>query len=307
MGIPLLEGRDFTPTESRFGTDLVLIANRTLAQQYLGANPVGRRIQIGDAGKGPWLPVVGVVADTYVGSRSGGIGLRSEPVPQLYVSWGALAYSAATLVVRTHSENPEQQVPFVREVLAELAPTAPLQNAGGLSLAIQESTWAFTLFGAAFSVFGIVTVLMAAVGLFSMMAFAVRQRTREMGVRIALGARSTDILRLVTRTVAGQVAGGLVVGLGLSLLLSRSLQLVLFDVSATVPATSPSSSSSLNDSSMARRSARASTVLLFSLPFGRPGPPGWPSLNCPLPFRSLRPFFGFAAICLMAPYRGSLR
>jgi len=233
MGIALLEGRDFTALESRFGTDLVLIANRTLARRYLGANPVGRRVQIGNEGQGPWLSVVGVVEDTYVGSRSGGIGLRSEPVPQLYVSWGAQAYSSATLVVRTHSDDPEQQVPYVREVLAELAPTAPLQNAGGLSLAIQESTWAFTLFGTAFTVFGSVTVLMSAVGLFGVMTFAVRQRTHELGVRIALGATSIDILRLVTRTVAGQVAAGLTVGLGLSLLLGRSLQLVLFDVSAT--------------------------------------------------------------------------
>ena len=195
---------------------------------------VDRRIRVGGSGD-PWWPVVGVVDDTYVGSPSGGFGLGTAPVPQLYLSWGVQPYPFADLVVRTRAADPLQQLPLVRDVLAQLAPTVPLQRAGALEQAIRDSTWAFTLFSRAFSVFGVVTVLMATVGLFSVMAFGVQQRTREMGVRIALGASGAGILGLVARMAGGQVLGGLVLRLILSGLLGRSLRLLLFDVTATEP------------------------------------------------------------------------
>ncbi len=176
-------------------------------------------------------PIVGVVDDTDVGSRSGGFGLGPAQVPHLYLSWGVNPYPFADLIVRTVSEDPIQQLPFVRDVLAQFAPTVPLQRAGPLDEAIRESTWAFSLFGAVFSVFGGVTVLMATVGLFNVMAFGVRQRTREMGVRMVLGAGIGGILRLVARFAAGQVLAGL--GLILSAFLGRSLRLLLFDVAET--------------------------------------------------------------------------
>ena len=233
MDIDIVEGRDFTPGESRYGTDPVLIANRTLAERYLGPNPLGRRIQIGSSGDGPWLPVIGIVSDTYIGSGSGGIGLDTESRPQLYLSWGAAPYSAATLVVRTASDASESVLPAVRQTIAEVAPTVALRNAGPLTDAIEESTWAIRLFGLAFTVFGGITLLMCAVGLFGVMAFAVKERTREIGVRIALGAGPLAVLRLVATKVAAPVPLGLALGIGASIPLVRSLQLLLFDVPPT--------------------------------------------------------------------------
>jgi predicted permease len=230
LGIPIREGRDFTSTESRYGAAPALIANRALADRYLGSDPLSRRIQIGDTGEGPWLPVVGVVDDTYLGSSSGGIGLTGEPVPQLYLSWGAAPYAAGMLVLRTASNRPETLLPAIREALSEVIPTVALQDAEPLTVSIERSTWAIRLFGLAFTVFAGVSLLISAAGVFGVVAFAVRERTREIGIRIALGASRVKVLRTVARRVAVPVPAGLAVGIGLSIPLARSLRLLLFDV-----------------------------------------------------------------------------
>jgi predicted permease len=232
MGITLIDGRDFTPAESRFGAAPVLVANETLARRYLGNQPLGARIRIGDSDEGSWLPVVGVVADTYIGSRAGGIGLTSVALPQLYLSWGAAPYAAGTMVVRATGDV-ATALPAVRDALAVVAPTVALQDAEALTDAIDDSTWAIRLFGWAFAAFGGVTLLMSAIGLFGVMAFAVRARTHEIGVRMALGAGSRDVLRLVVEAVTTPVAVGLVAGLGVSVPLARALGLLLFDVPST--------------------------------------------------------------------------
>jgi putative ABC transport system permease protein len=229
MGIIVREGRDFTPGESRYGAAPVLIANRALATRHLGPNPLARRIQIGETGEGPWLPVVGVVDDTYLGSSSGGIGLTAEVVPQLYLSWGAAPYRAGTLVLRTVSERPETLLPAVRHALSEVIPTVALQDAEPLTVSIERSTWAIRLFGLAFSVFGAVTLLMSAVGLFGVMTFAVRERTHDIGIWIALGASPARVLQTLARQIALPVPLGLAVGTCVSVPITRSLRLLLFD------------------------------------------------------------------------------
>jgi putative ABC transport system permease protein len=236
MGIGVREGRDFTPGESRHGATPVLIANHALAERYLGPNPLSRRIQIGDTGEGPWLPIVGIVDDTYVGSSSGGIGLSGDVVPQLYLSWGAAPYSAGTLVVRTDSERPETLLPAIRNALLDVIPTVALQNAEPLTVSMERSTWAIRLFGLAFTIFGAVTLLIAAVGLFGVMTFAVRERTRDIGIWIALGASSARVIQTLTRQFAVPVSFGLAGGIGVSVPIARSLRLLLFDVAPLDPA-----------------------------------------------------------------------
>ena len=229
MRIAVRQGRDFTSAESRYGSEPVLIANRMLAEQYLGPHPLARRIQIGDTGDGPWLPIVGIVDDTYVGTSSGGIGLSGEPVPQLYLSWGTAPYSAGTLVLRTISERPETLLPAIRDALSEVLPTVALQGAAPLTVSIAESTWAIRLFGLAFTVFGAVTLLIAGGGLFGVMTFAVRERTRDIGIRIALGASPQRVLRSLVRDAGLPVPVGLAAGVVLSVPMARALRLLLFD------------------------------------------------------------------------------
>ena len=230
LGIAIREGRNFTSAESRYGAAPVLIANRTLADRYLGSNPLSRRIQVGDTGEGPWLPVVGIVDDMYLGSSSGGIGLTSEPVPQLYLSWGAAPYARGMLVLRTASDRPETLLPAIRDALSKAIPTVALQDAEPLTVSVERSTWAIRLFGLVFTVFAGVSLLMSAAGVFGVVAFAVRERTREIGIRIALGASPMKVLGTVVHRVALPVPAGLAAGIGLSIPLARSLRLLLFEV-----------------------------------------------------------------------------
>jgi len=231
MGIAMLQGRDFTPAEDRFGTEPVVIVSRTLAARYLGERPIGRRVRIGGPESDePWTRVVGVVEDTYIGSRSGGIGLTPDPIPQIYVSWGVAPYSAATVLARGRGTS-EDLVARVRAVLQDVAPATPLQQASGLTETIAGTTWAFELFSAIFMAFGSVALVMASAGLFGVVAFSVRGRVREVGIRVALGGRPAAVLRAVVGTVAGQVGAGLALGVGLSVLLARALRPLLFNVS----------------------------------------------------------------------------
>jgi putative ABC transport system permease protein len=230
LGIAIRAGRDFTSAESRSGAAPVLIANRTFANRYLGSDPLSRRIQVGDTGEEPWLSVVGVVDDAYLGSSSGGIGLTGEPVPQLYLSWGAAPYAAGMLVLRTASDRPETALPAIRDALSKVIPTVPLQDAELLTVAIERSTWAIRLFGLAFTMFAGVSLLISAAGVFGVVAFAVRERTREIGIRMALGASRMNVFSTVGRGVALPVPAGLAVGIGLSIPLAHSLRSLLFDV-----------------------------------------------------------------------------
>jgi predicted permease len=230
MSTPLLQGRDFTPGESRFGTEPALIVSETLARLYLGPDPVGRRIRIGaENGEAPWFEVVGVVGDTYVGSRSGGIGLDPAPTPQIYVSWGVAPYSAGTLLVASDGD-PLALGNDVRTLLRALGPTVPLYDAARLDTVIDDTTWAFGLFGTVFSVFGALALVLSAVGLYGVTAFSVGQRRREMSVRMALGARAERIVLMVFGEVGLRIGIGIALGTFASLFLGRGIRAVLFGV-----------------------------------------------------------------------------
>jgi predicted permease len=230
MGIPLLQGRDFTPDESRFGTSPALIVSETVARLHLGPEPVGRRIRVGaDNVQAPWYEVVGVVADTYVGSRSGGIGLSPAPTPQIYVSWGVAPYSAGTLLIASDGD-PLALGDDVRALLREIGPTVPLYDASPLDRIVADTTWASGLFGTVFAVFGLFALVLSAVGLYGVTAFSVSQRRREMSVRMALGASAEGIVLMVFGEVGRRIGIGIALGTFASLLLGRGIRAVLFGV-----------------------------------------------------------------------------
>jgi ABC-type antimicrobial peptide transport system permease subunit len=118
----------------------------------------------------------------------------------------------------------------VRSAIASLDPDLALFEISPLRRVIDQRTWFYTVFGTFFTTFGICALCLAAAGLYGVMSFAVTQRTREMGVRSALGAQSTQLIGLIMRKVVWQLAAGLVLGLGLALLASGGLQPVLYHV-----------------------------------------------------------------------------
>jgi ABC-type antimicrobial peptide transport system permease subunit len=134
------------------------------------------------------------------------------------------------LVLRTASDRPETALPAIRDALSKVIPTVPLQDPELLTVAIERSTWAIRLFGLAFTMFAGVSLLISAAGVFGVVAFAVRERTREIGIRMALGASRMNVFSTVGRGVALPVPAGLAVGISLSIPLAHSLRSLLFDV-----------------------------------------------------------------------------
>jgi putative ABC transport system permease protein len=123
----------------------------------------------------------------------------------------------------------------VRDEVAAIDADIPLYQVRTLGDAIRESTWFYRVFGALFMVFGSVALFLAAIGLYAVMSSSVSRRTREVGVRMALGARQSDVLRLIFRQAMVQVGVGLAFGLALAAAISRLLAIVLFDVEPRDP------------------------------------------------------------------------
>jgi putative ABC transport system permease protein len=192
---------------------------------------VGRRIKYGNlASGGPWMTIVGVVGDT---RRTG----YDRPVrPETYLPHAQSPSGGLMLVVRT-TGDPQAVVTPLREVVRSIDPNIAMQASQPLEALLVEMTAQRRLNTLLLSVFAGVAALLAAIGIYGVIAYSVQQRTRELGVRLALGAPAGRILRLVVTEVFSLALAGLIIGLGVALLLSRSMTTMLYGVSATDPPT----------------------------------------------------------------------
>ncbi len=237
FGVEPLQGREFDALEARAGGDPVVVVNRSFAERYLEGGPaLGRRLRLGLGGSTePWLTVVGVVPDMHVGGGVGGLGDDRIPPERIFLPLGLHDLRAAALAVRTRGE-PEAMAARLRAVVAELDPNLPVYDVAALDRSLEQATWAFRLFGVQFSVFGGMALFLAAVGLYGVMAFAVTQRRREMGVRMALGAEGRSIALLVLGRGAVQLSLGTAVGVGMGAAMARPMRAILFGVETADPA-----------------------------------------------------------------------
>lgn len=224
MRQPLVAGRELGP-EDRTGAPLVVVVSQALADRYCGGvSCVGRRLKWG----GEWRTVVGVARN--VDSRKLGEG----PTVFLYLPLLQVFRSEVNIHLRT-TGDPAALAPAVRRVVAELAPTLPVFNLRTMrentaAASFQQRTSALVL-----GVMGGMALLIAMVGLYAVLAFAIERRTHEIGIRLALGATQAGIARLVVSHGLRVVGVGLAIGLGLSLLVSRLMAGILFGVSAAHP------------------------------------------------------------------------
>ncbi|HEX3526195.1 MAG TPA: ABC transporter permease [Thermoanaerobaculia bacterium] len=224
LGIPLREGRDFLDSD-RPDTPLVAIVNETMARTFWpGHSPLGRRFRMPEENLN--VEVVGVAADSRY------VTLGETPQPLFYLSMGQLYLPEVTLEVRTDGD-PARLVQVIRREVQSLDRTLPLANVETMSEAIDVSLWGPRMGAALLSVFGILALVLAATGIYGVMAYSVSQRTREMGIRMALGARRADVLRLILRQAMTIVACGLAVGLLAASAGSRVIAGLLYGVSAT--------------------------------------------------------------------------
>ena len=226
-GVPLVAGREFSDAD-REGEPLVVVVNDALARRYFAdVDPVGRHVSF-DAETS--LEVVGVVGDVHQTS------LAEEPRPTLYVAQAQIARRGMTFMLRT-SVDPATLVPAARGVIREVDADQPIDHIGPMAAVVQESTARPRFFAWLLIGFAAVAMLLAAFGIYGVVSNAVNRRVREIGVRLALGAPRTDVLRMVLRDGMVPVALGAGVGIAVALGTTRLLNAMLFQVSASDPLT----------------------------------------------------------------------
>ncbi len=227
MGIPLVAGRDLSP-QDRDRAPLVFVINQALAKKYFpGQNPVGQTLTLGDTNH---FPIVGVVGDVHQGA------IDETPTPRIYASVYQIFRVRTNLVVRTNGD-PAAMVKRIEDAIRAVEPQQTITSYYTLDAAVGEALARPRLLTILLGVFGIVGLVLGALGLYGVLSYLVNQRTREIGVRVALGARPRDVLSLVVGR--GLKLAGIGVGVGLvgALLLTRLMQGVLFGVTATDPVT----------------------------------------------------------------------
>ena len=224
MGIPLVDGREFTRADDEQAAP-VAVVNETMAQRYWnGRNPLGERLQF----KGRWLRVVGVVKDSKYSS------VREDPTPFFFVPVRQNSLRASILIIRTPVAPQTMAIALARQVHAldaNLATYEVITLQEQLERSTSPQMVALTLVG----VLGGLALLLAAIGLYGVISYAVNQSTRELGLRIALGASAGDLLRLVLSQGLVLITAGVVIGTTAALGLTRLMGNLLYKVSPRDP------------------------------------------------------------------------
>jgi putative ABC transport system permease protein len=230
MGIPLQRGRAFDSSDVQPAAHSMIV-NETMARtMWPGEDPVGRTLQINWGESGEPDTIVGVVGDTRHD------GAQSVVRPTIYWPHARVAYSRMSVVARTHGDPAGTAATLARAVRT-LDRNLPLPEVETmeqvLAGSVRERRLIMTLLGA----FAVLALVLAGVGIYSVMAYAVGQRTHEIGVRIAIGASRGDVMRLVLRQTLWLAGAGVVVGIGAALALTRLMRTLLFEVPPGDPLT----------------------------------------------------------------------
>ena len=226
MGISVVRGREFTAQDGERGNKVVVI-NESLARRYWpGEDPLGKQLRIGESSN-PLSEIVGIVKDSVdSGSK------REEPPPMLYTPFQDI--ESVYLIIHT-SIDPNGMIQPLRREISLLDENLPMRIATMNELS--SSHWWQRLGVTLLSILGGLGLLLTAVGIYGVTAYIVAQRTREFGVRMALGARGRDVMKLVIRDGMWLVLIGVVIGMAASLAVSRLLKSFLFGLSAADPMT----------------------------------------------------------------------
>jgi putative ABC transport system permease protein len=228
LGIPLLQGQDIDAQPTDTTASIQAVISRSMAERFWpGRSPVGELFLLG--GQTP-VRVVGVAGD-----------VRQQRLDSLagftaYVPAAVMPRSHMSLVVRT-AGDPARLVGPVREAIREVLPDRPIQEIVPLNTKLAEAASTPRFFTVLVSLFGVLALLLAMVGLYGVVSYVVNQRQREIGVRVALGAPPAGVVALMLRRGMTPVAAGLAVGLGVALAGTRLLESLLFEVSTTDPLT----------------------------------------------------------------------
>ena len=224
MQIPLLRGRDLSPDDTADSQQALLVSETTARRMWPGEDPLGKRVKLGGLGR-PWWTVVGIVGDVHH------IGLDTPPDMQMYMPHTQWPYpdSDMTLVIRTDG-RPDALAPAAMRAFHAFDATQPLSRVMPLEdyvgLSMQSRRFALILIGA----FAAIALVLSLIGIYGVTSYSVARRTREIGIRMALGARRGQVLSLLLRQGMLLVISGIVAGVVASLVLTQFLASMLFDV-----------------------------------------------------------------------------
>ena len=230
LRVRVSQGRAFDARD-RAGVDAVVIVNQSFARKHFPGGAIGQQFALARGEHQQWRTVVGVVPDLAMNIIDEG-----RHAAAFYLPFDQLPPSGFAVLLDT-SGPPLAVTSAVRQALRELDANLPVFNVNTVEQAMYENGWPFRVFGTLFMTFGCAALFLAVVGLYGVTAFSVRRRTQEIGVRMAMGAASGDVLRMVLRQGLTPVAIGMLLGIGLAALLGNALEVMFFNVSPYDPIT----------------------------------------------------------------------
>jgi ABC-type antimicrobial peptide transport system permease subunit len=230
----VLDGRAFEFSDTRDNLPVALVNQSFVREYFEDGEGLGKRFRIHQGDEVyEWMTVVGIVPDL----KMEGIGNNQASPAGYYIAvdqFGEILGNTASIAVRT-TGDPAGVASRVLETVATMDAYLPIYEAMPMQEVIDRATWFYTTFGTLFMAFGFVALFLAAVGLYGVMSFTVSQRTREMGIRMALGAYDGRLIRLAMRRGLKQLAIGITIGIGIAALATRPLQIILYEVDARDP------------------------------------------------------------------------
>ncbi len=230
MAIPLLAGRDFNDADAKESLDVTIIDERLAREYWPNESPIGKRVRFGPPEDNePWHTIVGVVG-TVRHQR-----MQEDTRKSVYLPHQKITVGGLTLLART-TANPEELAGAIRREVAQLDSDLPL-SFSTMDEVVAESIWQPRLYATLFGAFAAGALLLALIGIYGVMAFLVQTRTHEIGVRMALGATTRDVFKLIVGRGMKLTAVGVLIGVGGAVALTRLMHSLLFNTSATDPVT----------------------------------------------------------------------
>jgi putative ABC transport system permease protein len=231
VGAQVIRGRSFDDSDGAPGKPSVIVNKRFAAKYWPADDPLGKKIHLIREPDLPWLTVVGVCPDITQNDPN-----KVDIDPIVYVPFRQDPRGGAAIVARTRTA-PNSLIPAFRKEVRGVDEDLPIFEAKTMQDFLVDRRWPFRVFGSLFAIFALIALVLSSVGIYAVMAYSVNRRTQEIGVRMALGATTGNVLRLVLSLGLKQLAIGLVIGLAAAFGLTRVLSALLMRVSPTDPLT----------------------------------------------------------------------